>query len=236
MEDYELNDHPQTLRNAFSYLESSSMVLNTSDTFIVFLYILMLETGFVPKEFAGDAATDCGEFCYPRILKLTERLPTKWKLDRSYYINFVLPCLPNDICKFFCIVAGEDILATCTIQDSKIGYSFLFDPSVYIVDNNTRLFQNLRGLSIKFKDSISYPLKSFVLSMYNIPHNSLLYLPYEVVLCILRYVDKYDIRNVSRASRMFENIDKDPKLRHIMNKNEGYPRANVRLLNHYDFM
>lgn len=196
----------------------------------------MLETGFVPKDFADPSAVDCDEFCYPRVLAMTKKFPSNWKGDRSYYINFVLPCLPRDICKFFCLIAGEDILATCTIQDSKVGYSFLFDPAIYIVEasaGNPRLFQNLKGLSLKFKNEISFQLRTFVLSMYNIPHNNLLYLPYEVILHILSFMNKYDIKNFCRTCRRFEKLDSDLKLRHIMSRNEGFTRANVRLINHF---
>lgn len=196
----------------------------------------MLETGFVPKDFAETSASDTNEFCYSRILAMTKMFPSNWKGDRSYYINFVLPCLPRDICKFFCLVAGEDILATCTIQDSKVGYSFLFDPTIYIVDtkvSNPRLFQNLKGLSLKFKNEISFQLKTFVLSMYSIPHNNLAYLPIEVILHILSFMNKYDIKNFCRTCRRFDKLENDLKLRSIMSRNEGFTRANVRLLNHF---
>lgn len=235
MEDYELNNPPQTLQNVFEYFENNGVSLNAHDTFIVFLYVLMLETGFIPKDFADDSANDSAEFFYPRMLQMSKKFPGNWKLDRSYYINFVLPCLPADICKFFCLVSGEDILATCTIPNSKIGYSFLFDPTVYIVKNNSKVFQNLKGLSITFKNAISFPLKVFVLSMYNIPHNSLLYLPYETLLDIMKYLNKFDIANLCRTCRRFENIHKDPKLRSIMSNSEGYlTKTGITLLNHHD--
>lgn len=196
----------------------------------------MLETGFVPKDFAEASTSNCNGFCYSRILAMTKKFPSNWKGDRSYYINFVLPGLPSDICKFFCLVSGEDILATCTIQDSKVGYSFLFDPTIYIVETkvtNPRLFQNLKGLSLKFKNEISFQLKTFVLSMYNVPHNNLPYLPIELVVHILSFLNKYDIKNFCRTCRRFDKLDSDLKLRNIMSRNEGFTRANVRLLNHF---
>lgn len=194
----------------------------------------MLETGFVPKDFAEASTSDSNGFCYSRILEMTKIFPSNWKGDKSYYINFVLPDLPNDICKFFCLVAGEDILATCTIQGSKMGYSFLFDPTIYIVETkvaNPRLFQNMKGLSLKFKNEISFQLKTFVLSKYNIPHNNLAYLPIELILHILGFMNKYDIKNVCRTCRRFDKLENDLKLRSIMSKNDEYSRVSIRLYN-----
>lgn len=236
LEEYEPNDHPpQSLTNLLQYFESTGVELSTHDTFIVFLYILMLETGFVPKEFFADIENGCNDYCFHRIDAMTKQFPSNWKGDRSYYISFVLPCLPDDICKFFCLVAGEDILATCTLQDIKIGFSYLFDPTIYVVDTNVgnkKFFQNLRGLSVKFKSEISYRLKTFMLTTNNVPHNNLYFLPIEVILHVLGYVNEKDLKNFAKTCRRFHGIDQDPVIQSGIARKKSVVRLRIARMIH----
>lgn len=236
LEEYEPSDPPQSLTNLLQYFETTGFELSTHDTFIVFLYILMLETGFVPKEFfEGIEGNGCNDFCYDRIIAMTKRFPSNWKGDRSYYISFVLPCLSDDICKFFCLVAGEDILATCTLQDIKIGFSYLFDPAIYIVETkveNRKLFQNLRGLSVKFKSEISYRLKTFMLTTNNVPHNNLYFLPIEVIFNILEYVNEKDLKSFAKTCRRFRGIDQDPVIQSEIARKKSVVRLRIARMIH----
>lgn len=237
LEEYEPHDPPQSLTNLLHYFETTGVDLSTHDTFIVFLYVLMLETGFVPKEyyFEDVAGNECNDYCYRRIDALTKKFPSNWKGDRSYYISFVLPCLPEDICKFFCLVAGEDILATCTLQDIKIGFSYLFDPAIYIVDTKIgtrKLYQNLRGLSVKFKSEISYRLKTFMLTTNNVPHNNLYFLPIEVILHILEYVNEKDLKSFAKTCRRFRGIDQDPVIQNGIARKKSVVRLRIARMIH----
>lgn len=237
LEEYEPNDPPQSLTNLLQYFETTGVELSTHDSFIVFLYILMLETGFVPREFFDDIddGNGCNDFCYRRIIAMTTKFPSSWKGDRSYYISFVLPCLPDDICKFFCLVAGEDILATCTLQDIKIGFSYLFDPAIYIVDTKAeskKLFQNLRGLSVKFKSEISYRLKTFMLTTNSVPHNNLYFLPIEVIFHILEYVNEKDLKNFAKTCRRFRGIDEDPVIQSGIARKKSVVRLRIARMIH----
>lgn len=236
LEEYEPNELPQSLKNLLEYFGTTGVELSTHDTFIVFLYILMLETGFVPRDYFDDVeGNGSNDYCYHRINVMTKKFPLNWKGDRSYYISFILPCLPNAICKFFCLVAGEDILATCTLQDIKIGFSYLFDPAIYIVDTNIgtkKLFQNLRGLSVKFKSEISYRLKTFMLTTNKVPHNNLYFLPIEVILHILEYVNEKDLKNFAKTCRRFRGIDQDPVIQNGIARKKSVVRLRIARMIH----
>lgn len=188
----------------------------------------------MPKEFAGEVEdASCNDYCYGRVLAMTTKFPANWKGDRSYYISFILPRLPDDTCKFFCLVAGDDILVTCTLQDVKIGFSCLFDPSIYIVEtNHKRLYQNLRGLSAMFKSEISYRLKTFMLSTINVPHNNLYFLPIEVILHVLEYVNERDLKNFAKTCRRFSGIDQDPVIQNGIARKKSVVRLRIARMIH----
>lgn len=214
LEDYELDNPPQSLANLLDYFSATELDIN--DIFILLLYILTLETGFVPKELLDSSTDKSIDFTHNRVLRMTERFPEKWKGDRTYFIDFVLPKCPSHVCQLFCLVSDDDVLATFRLKEDLIGYSHLFDPKAFIV--GPRHFQNLRGLSVQFKDKVCFPVKTTILSMHDVQHSSLAFLPFELLVAIMGLLRESDIVNVGRTCRRFAGVLEDSKVQQVIRK------------------
>lgn len=200
LEDYKEDNIPRSLQNLFNYFKQEDVTLDKNDIAVIFIYILMLESGFVTPDFllSHETSTHTCDFHYKRLLLLTERMPKDWKKSKtSYRLSFVLMSCPVNICSVTCILVSDELIVNCCVSNvysSANHFSILLDPSLYIVNYGNygvkRIFQNLKDLSVKFKNSISHPCKMLVLDRGPFRAATLMSLPPELLCYILKYCDR----------------------------------------------
>ncbi|KAF2885155.1 hypothetical protein ILUMI_21031 [Ignelater luminosus] len=200
LEDYKEDNIPRSLQNLFNYFKQEDVTLDKNDLAVIFIYILMLESGFVTPDFLPlheESAQTC-DFHYKRLLLLTERMPKDWKRSKtSYRLSFVLIPCPINICSVTCILVSDELVVNCCVNNvnsSENHFSILLDPSLYIVNYGNygikRIFQNLKDLSLKFKNLISHPCKMLILQTGSLRAATLMSLPPELLNYILKYCDR----------------------------------------------
>ncbi|XP_018336409.1 F-box only protein 7-like [Agrilus planipennis] len=205
------NQVPKSLLNVLAAL-SSEEAINASDVLVGLIYILMLETGFVTTDIDAPPE-EClsSDFHYHRFLRCTTQLPKNWiKNVHNYNFSFILLPYRQHICHISCIPVCEDIIVNCTIEGINSSHlSILIDPFLYVLKSSEGVkwrFQNLKSLSLYFKNEISYPAKMVILQNNNVGCACLQNLPVEVLLNIVKYLDGRALYKFKEVCKYFKEV------------------------------
>lgn len=216
LEDYDGSTKvPLSFQNLFRYCIENGVGMDKNDLMAIFVYIMMLETGFVTPDYPNlQEETTCNvhsNFHYQRFLHLTRTLPNNWKQNNIYNFTFVLAPFIQHMCSVIGIIIADDFIVNCKVKgidNSKC--CMLIDPSMFIVRGGSTLssniIQNLKALSVGFKNTISNSIKTLILEHYSLRSSSLQGLPPEILLKILNYCDRNTINCMKRTCRYFEKI------------------------------
>lgn len=169
------------------------------DLIVPIFYVLMLETGFVPKDIQSDIVSI--DFHNQRVRSLT-RLPPNWKNSetQSYSIEFILQPFPKRICKMFAMCVNKNINVNIII-DSKCICIYEFKVLRYVVSEEAEIiplkFRHLKELSTDFKNRISNRAKSTILRDEEITDAILQDMPSEILFNIFTFLRVKDFLRLS---------------------------------------
>lgn len=167
-------------------LNKTPSALNKYDIIVCFIFVIMLEQGFIPLHCAEEfSSVGHFEFDKQRVHNLCKRLPDTWKKSNSLYeLSFVLGCFRRQQCRLLCTICMDDLLVNCSVQGVQNGnYSMLIDPSQYVIDSRISLrkrFQHIKHFATNFKNAIANPAKWDVLQVNDVPTPRLQDLPPEL--------------------------------------------------------
>lgn len=215
LEDFKCKEEPRSLLNLFEYFESNKLAPNKNDILAGLVYILMVESGFVPLDHKDSC--DDYNFNYRRVLRFSKQLPNNWKKANVYSYSFVLPPFTLYECKVACIVVADDILVNCVVKGIEDGhFNAILDPLAYFTSSNTCIrrdkLQNLRYLSRLVKNEVFFPAKQAILRKNFIIANCLEELPPEIMLLIMSYLKIEDLVHLGQTNSFFYNLMRTPKL------------------------
>ncbi|KAJ8940475.1 hypothetical protein NQ318_010808 [Aromia moschata] len=159
------NEEPRSLSNLLEFFEKSNLPANKTDLLVGLVYILMLESGFVPIE-QRYSCEECS-FNYQRLLMFSRQLPKNWKRDSLYTFSFVLPPFQVYECSLAFVLAADDLLVNCVVKGVESGhFNTILDPLFYFTSSTTQVsthkLQNLNQLSRAVKNSVCYPAKQIL--------------------------------------------------------------------------
>ncbi|XP_044272135.1 uncharacterized protein LOC123016026 [Tribolium madens] len=201
LEEYKYGQTPRSIVNILEFFDRNKLAPDKNDIIVGFLYILMLECGFV--EMNCTEIIEDYNFNYKRLLQHSKTLPEAWKKDSSYQLNFILKSNPYLVCRLTCMSVSDDLLINCTIKDVG-NFSFLVDPLMYFITSKVQfkdfLFQNLDHLSRSFKDSVAFPAKVAVIETTGGICICLQHLPYEILIRIMSYLKISDVLALAKTS------------------------------------
>lgn len=211
LEDYKINETPPSLLNVLECFARQGIAPNKCDIMCGFIFILMLEYGFVPADCTDLSATENSHtFNYQRVLRLSKQFPdTKWKKNDYYEFDFYVPTFSFISCKIVCVSIADDFIINCTLssltrRSNECCYSVALDPSRYIVTD--RIFQCLKNLAVIVKDEIAYKAKSAIIKSQQDTARfpCLEFLPVEIVIYLARcYLNRSDISRLKIAYKPF---------------------------------
>lgn len=213
LEDYRYGDRPKSLLNLLEFFKNERISADKNNILAGFVYILMIESGFVPLEYT-EPVEDC-DFNYQRLLKLSQSLPEGWKRHRNYCFNFILKSGPEYVCTLSCLTACDDFIINCVIKDLG-SFSLLLDPFNYFVSSLIDLdriqFQNLNHLSRLFKNEISFPAKCMIIRKLGSVCASIEDIPLEIQLEIYSYLKIVDLINLAKTCKSLCRSAQDSSL------------------------
>lgn len=220
VEDLEDDRMPKTLINVQTFFESQGIVLDRNDTLVILLYICMLEMGFVMKGFEHfcDEDEQGVDFHYGRILKLTESFPLNWRNNDIYEFEFVLLPFPSYVCSLTIIKVSDDMVINCSVREVEDSATCLvIDPSLYVltssqVNVNKFRFQNVRNLSIFFKNTVCYKMKLSIVEENDMRVACLHHIPADILLLIVKYFDLCLLGRFQIVCQSFRELTEDFKL------------------------
>jgi hypothetical protein len=179
---------------------------NATDLIAALLYALMMETGYSPLG-VGDNSISSSDYGF-NIHKLHFycSMPANWKniQQNIYDMSFILGPFTQYPCRLLIIPADDvliiNLLITKLIQE-RSRYTLGIQPSKYVVDPTSSCistkFRHLKDLSLKFKNILSHPARSAILTKEGILNASLLGIPDEVKIKIFKYLKVSDLLKVS---------------------------------------
>ncbi|EFA09391.2 F-box only protein 7-like Protein [Tribolium castaneum] len=214
LEEYKYGHAPRSIVNILEFFNRNKLPSDKNDIIVGFLYVLMLECGFVEMNCTDILQDDCN-FNYKRLLQHSKTLPEAWKRDSRYQLNFILKSSPQLVCRLTCMSVSDDLLVNCTIKDVD-NFSFLADPLMYFITSKVQFnefhFQNLDHLSRSFKDSVAFPAKVAVIESTGGICTCLQHLPYEILIRIMSYLNISDVMNLARTSTSLCQVAQDSAL------------------------
>lgn len=149
---------PASLESLVKWLFETYHHYDSKDVFVILLYHLMLESGFVPADSVLDQAFISYGYHRNRTLFFSHSLPPNWKRSSHYHFTMTLNDVPSCPCELTVVPACEEMVVNCRLLSES--FSLLLDARKYVIagDRTTLpVFQDLRGLSMSFKNRISYP-------------------------------------------------------------------------------
>lgn len=196
LEDYENGKMPQSIQNIIGYLENCTSPPSQNDLIVGFIYILMLEAGFVPLE--AEVCDETCDFSYSRLLQQTTKLIGLRKSETTFHLEFILLRSMPHVCNLNCLLSGDDMIVNCLVKGAA-AFTLILDPLGYFTGSKKRPFQNLDQLSRKFKTTISYPAKVEILRSFNLYYPSLEWLVPEIQNQIMTYLDIDSVINLAKT-------------------------------------
>lgn len=217
IEDFKYNEVPETMKNVLSYLKNLDPSSSRNDILICLVYILFLETGFVPKEDYDESNVLLHSFNYQNVKKFSMKLPIGWKHHNMYSFSFVLPPFPQHELQVVCVVAAGDVLVNCIVNEiDNAQFTICLDPLLYFsssrCDINSYNLQNVRHLSKNVKDILSYQAKQVILHQNGVVSECFEQLPPEIVLLIMSYLDVKSLIYLGQVNSVCNTVMKTPKL------------------------
>lgn len=181
---------------------------------VVLLYILTVETGFVPfpsESVPGDE--DCG-YNIQRIRSLTAS-PRSWRnRDGVYHLHFVLSPFPEEKCHLVCVPVGVSLLANMYCSCSRESFIMYVNPADYVaLYPNQMIFKRLKSLSFNFKKDVVIPIRTVMFNEVHQTNVGLFSLPVEVLLKIISFLQVTDfLRWTSTCKYFFHTFSYDERI------------------------
>ncbi|KAJ9588492.1 hypothetical protein L9F63_018148, partial [Diploptera punctata] len=211
LEESSSQELPKNVEILLSSLGNDSKI-DKNDVIAVFFYVLMIETGFIPQNLDDCDLSNCDYNFNVKTLKSIYSLPKNWKIAVNHYEElFLLGNVTQYPCKLVILSMDDLIIVNLflpNLKEQRNAYAITFQPSMYIENVSDYIpnsFKNLKELSIKFKDSLSHPAKSAILTEEKITNPSLLGLPEELKLKIFELLLPVP-KDLARASMVCSNF------------------------------
>ncbi|XP_060529576.1 uncharacterized protein LOC132703997 isoform X2 [Cylas formicarius] len=207
VDDYKYEEEPESLQNILKFIENSSFPFGKVEILVGLIYILMLESGFVPL---GYKDNDKCDFDYQRVLQLSQSLPVV-RRNKSYHVTLVLPAFPSYEVKLAIVIFSEDLLINCFVKGVERSlFNALLDPLTYFTSSDLCLqrykFQSLNHLSRVIKDRICFPVKYCILKHHNILFPCLEDLPAEIIIIIMKKLKLCDLIRFGMTNKHFYGL------------------------------
>uniref|UniRef100_A0A1B6KWZ0 F-box domain-containing protein n=1 Tax=Graphocephala atropunctata TaxID=36148 RepID=A0A1B6KWZ0_9HEMI len=188
------------MRNLTSSLENPTL----EEIVVVVLYILIVESGFVPfpsEPVGGDY--NCGYNA--NRLRLLTASPKSW-LDGNgvYRLYFTLVPFSESKCKLVCVPVGSCLVANMYSTCSDKTFAMVINPADYVALYPPQIiFKRLKSLSLNFKDKVVIPIRTVILNEMHQTSVGLLALPVEVLLKIVSYLRVDDFLKLTSTCKYF---------------------------------
>ncbi|XP_053625328.1 uncharacterized protein LOC128683581 [Plodia interpunctella] len=187
------------------------------DILFILILVLMIENGFLP-------INEESQLIEPLSIDL-EHL-SKWK-DPSgiVQVKFVMFGFQTGQIKLIMSPLGSTVLINVVINAmNSETYSVCLPVSRYVVSPQAStipmIFRDLRHLANTFKNKITTPVKSCILTYHGYLSASLIGLPEEVFFKILLHLSIFDIINVSKTCSRLNYLISNERLWHDLYKRD----------------
>uniref|UniRef100_A0A1B6C3M3 F-box domain-containing protein n=2 Tax=Clastoptera arizonana TaxID=38151 RepID=A0A1B6C3M3_9HEMI len=187
---------------ALSILMKSAVNYSRHDVVVVLLYILTVETGFTPLHLYPLPFNPSQHFDIRR-MRLLKKMPSEWKRESYYKLEFVVHNCSNSNCYLICKPIGNHLSVTMFYKEKA--FSMIFNPSRFINDNPLFRFKDLCCLSNKFKNTVVLPLRSCILNDFGL-QDGLLSLPVELIITLSCYLNKRNLNSFTCTCKYFYSL------------------------------
>lgn len=175
-----------------------------SDLLAALLYIVALESGFVPIAYTADSELSLrwDSFFNIQILEaLGKHLPSDYRNEdiSSYQVHLKLLLFPSSRCMLLARETNDSLCITLN-WNSRFGKSVYLPVSRYILRSNlkepSKCFQNTRELAYKLKEQLFDPIRNVIFEDAECKCN-FLRIPLKVFWKLFSYLDAKSLQNLS---------------------------------------
>lgn len=175
------------------------------DLLFVLIIVLMIENGFYPINNEGES------------VYVDSRCLENWKNSSILNARFILFGFNEIPLNLIISPLGPTALINVVINDlNSETYAVCVPISRYVVSPHAStvpmIFRDLKHLSNTFKNKISAPVKSRILSLYGYPSASIIGLPEEVYYRLTQLLSVHDVVNMSQTCRRLKCLNDNESL------------------------
>lgn len=188
-------------------VESGTVSQSRIDILVGLIFLLMLESGFVPSNYSSSDVSF--EFNYKRMIALSKNLPLDKQIkNKNYHLKMCLLNLQQFEVNMAIVCISDDLVVNCFVKGVESAhYYVLLDPLYYFTSSNTDLraikFQQLDHLSREIKNKIAFPAKLSILKQNGIALPCIEDLPTEVAIIIMKKLQGKNLINFGEAVQRF---------------------------------
>lgn len=171
------------------------------DYLVALLFVLLAESGFSVSSISNTLKREQNT----RLV----RIPTDWKLPETgiYEVHFILRNVENVKSKFIAIPYGDKLILNIfpCIKEKKT-YSMTVQTLKYVnpYSNNLLMrYRNLKEISHRFKNKLTTPLRTDILSVSGLTSPSFQGLPMELRFKITDMLHSLDVQSLGLCSKEF---------------------------------
>jgi hypothetical protein len=189
---------------SIAFEKYNSLIDCNNDRFVILIHLIMLQNGFMYT--SSDCATSIFLTKHKYFSQLNynfykfNKIEIKFETNIKIIINFMSNINRLTIQAFF---KNYSTLNIFYVNKKQI------DSCLASTESENKCNEELRSLIIEFKNLILNPLKLYFYETYNrglLIGKSIIYLPNEILLKIVKYLDIKSIVNLSRMCKLFRSL------------------------------
>ncbi|XP_013186553.2 F-box only protein 7-like [Amyelois transitella] len=220
LEDSTTNKLPYLLEEILKNILSDTRSANAiqKEILLILIIILMIENGFLP-------INEESQIIEP-LESIDMEQMAKWKTHSGIYeVKFIMAGFQSGHVKLIMSPLGSTVLINVLLHEiNSETYSVCLPVSRYVVSPQAStipmIFRDLKHLSISFKNKITTPIKSSILTYHGYPSASLIGLPEELFFKIVIELTIFDIINISKTCSRLNYLICNERLWHDLYKRD----------------
>ncbi|VVC24937.1 F-box domain [Cinara cedri] len=177
----------------FALLLSNSFTISGLEQLFSIAFVFTVETGFIPTSLAENFDSINSNIQLAKMINNSPSLNSFWHQNNNIFTSQLV--MSNQLCHLIGVPNGDSLIITLCY--SNISKCILFENDPYFNKNSV----NFSGMSLKYKNVVSVPVKCAILDIVIGLYPNLCGLPEELILHIMLKLETTNLYALMRCCK-----------------------------------